>query len=273
MDHPTNRVLKPSGDVATMDPRSQSATSMDMSAIKSHLPNGGAVSTPPPPSSTKPQLLNTPFAEPRECHNQKCDKVEPKFGDFKNCVKCKMAPYCSKECKKNDRKAHKKECPELDKKRMSMKRVIAEAEIQRMEDLGAKYVAIGKDMFIEDVIQKYTDGEMMERYIDAFRLSRLDKLKERKERNIQSGILGDKNPQLGFKKFLDSLEQRDEIYAPWLRIAGQRKACERLANLQHGWSNIHQPVTEAEIKDHYGGASHLAVLRGLAGIAHGTVGG
>jgi len=47
----------------------------------------------------------------RKCQNPKCSKIEPQFGTFKVCAKCKAIPYCSIECQKIDWKNnHKNDC-------------------------------------------------------------------------------------------------------------------------------------------------------------------
>ena len=47
----------------------------------------------------------------RECSNAKCDKTERQPREFSTCSRCKLTPYCSRECQATDWKAgHKKTC-------------------------------------------------------------------------------------------------------------------------------------------------------------------
>eukprot|EP00457_Paulinella_chromatophora_P019310 gb/GEZN01020936.1/.p1 GENE.gb/GEZN01020936.1/~~gb/GEZN01020936.1/.p1 ORF type:complete len:171 (-),score=10.66 gb/GEZN01020936.1/:132-644(-) len=49
----------------------------------------------------------------RKCCYPECKKLESKSGEWALCVRCKCNCYCSKECQKQDWKAHKKWCAEV----------------------------------------------------------------------------------------------------------------------------------------------------------------
>ncbi|KAG4434911.1 hypothetical protein IFR05_009609 [Cadophora sp. M221] len=267
MDRPADRGPKPSGGTASTPPV-QNATTKDTPSRKRHPSNGGAAPIPPLSSSAKPQVNTSSVnLKGRKCSAKECDKVERKFGDFTTCRRCKMAPYCHRDCRKSDHKVHKKECAELDKQLQTFERNMAKARSQALKGLSSLCSEEGKKLLITELIQKHTNRQMMEWWIDTFRLFRLD---DCKARNIPIRNLGVPNLELAFKDFLDNLQQRDEVWATWLRKANGRKYCERLANHMSGWCNIHQHIPEAKIKDHYGDGSDLLVLRTLAKIAYGT---
>ncbi|KAK4209280.1 cytochrome P450 [Rhypophila decipiens] len=177
-----------------------------------------------------------------------CGKSPPEVS-LKKCAKCNVTPYCSRDCQKDDWKAHKKLCgkgpPPLD------------------THVSNPFTRLGDGTWLHDRPEK----DVFTLLIDAYRL-RVDD--EYKFDGIASpdSLYSGGDPVIGFQRFLDSVEHKTGLLPSWW-TAETREECLNIGKSGDAYANVHQKVDKAGINQHYGDDKFAMQLRMFAEAVYG----
>ncbi|KAF9113338.1 hypothetical protein BGX27_001788 [Mortierella sp. AM989] len=177
----------------------------------------------------------------------RCSKTSTSDGSaLKRCSKCKVAAYCSKDCQKEDWKAHKKLCASLARdaapKALS---ATPEKPFTKLQDKTWLHGRPEKDVYTL--------------LIDTYRLRMEDQYKFEGDADIDSVYGGAPDGTDGFLRFLRLVESRTGLLPRWW---SQEKAAECLNfGMTDDWASLASAIEKTDVVDHYQNALMPMQLR------------
>jgi mitochondrial splicing suppressor protein 51 len=177
-------------------------------------------------------------------------KKEMAFSSIKPCDKCKATLYCSRECKKDDWKVHKKACSKQ-----------ANANSFGLTPPNGLAQPISKPftrLFEKKWLHDRPEDDVYRVLIDAYRLSVHDELvlhSKTASSNIDVSL-----SDMGLRRLLDHVESREGMMPAWWTVE-KRQACLALASEDSQWYSLKKAVDRTEIAQQYGSEAFLMELR------------
>ncbi|OWP03035.1 hypothetical protein B2J93_3661 [Marssonina coronariae] len=175
-----------------------------------------------------------------------CFKPESQLPtSLKRCAKCHTAQYCSRDCQKEDWKAHKRVCG------------------KPVDQHNPGFHAINGLLGLSgnDYLHSLPEEDVFTQLIDCYRLRVDDEYTFTGEVSVH-GLYGGANPLPDFKRFLDKAEKAKGILPEWWNQE-KRKECVRAATGGDSWANIKRAVEKSDIMEHYKNPIMPMILRVL----------
>ncbi|KAK5944776.1 hypothetical protein PMZ80_001976 [Knufia obscura] len=193
-------------------------------------------------------MTSTPATSEPACGN--CQKSQTDHPiPLKRCAKCQNQYYCSRECQREDWKAHKPLCRSSD----SSTATIAPSGSGPCFKI-KPFTAIEEGTWLKD----RPEQDVFKLLTDVYRMRRADLDKfggKSRSGNINAGAPKEKVKE-GFEKFLATVKPKDDERAPVKKLLpawwSDEKAAECVQFAEGGeFSNIYKKVDKEGIQSHY----------------------
>ena len=198
-------------------------------------------------------------AEKDHCQNAtnkvcaNCQKSQSDLpASLKRCAKCQIQAYCSRDCQKEDWKAHKKTCASNQQGKPK-----ATTDFDAMPKQAGDFF---KGLVGDDFLHQLPEKDAFVRLIDCYRMRVED---DYKYAGDTRGLYNEENPLPDFQSFLDLAQKRKGLLPKWWS-AEKRRECERLAVDGTQWADIGCAVEKQDVIEHYGDGIMPMKLRLLA---------
>ncbi|TVY83493.1 hypothetical protein LSUE1_G004861 [Lachnellula suecica] len=199
---------------------------------------------------------STPSATPPTGNEFVCNTCKKPATSFPNplkkCAKCQVTKYCSRECQKDDWKAHKKICSAQSQSGDSKP---SSSGGRHNPGFNFAEALTGGGNSLHSLSEK----DAFTQIIDCFRLRCED---EYTFGANTIGIYDGKDPVPAFKKFLNLAEKREEILPGWWNQE-KRTECVEFATGGSEWADLSCAVEKSDIQEHYGDPTKPMALRVL----------
>ncbi|KAK1756547.1 hypothetical protein QBC47DRAFT_380138 [Echria macrotheca] len=196
---------------------------------------------------------------------EKCKKSPPEVS-LKRCAKCQNTAYCSRECQKDDWKAHKKICGKPNPPSA------AEAQASRLRppkglDAGVPnpFTRLDSDTLLHDRSQ----DDVFRLLIDTYRLLVEDCHNIEGKVELDSLYGRSPNARAAFTRFLNKIEQRKRSLLPSWWNDEKKKECVTFGLDDGKWQYLGRAVTKADLIEHYGDPQFPMQLRMLGEAVNG----
>ena len=201
-----------------------------------------------------------------KCAN--CGKTESEAGiDLKQCARCKIARYCSRDCQKADWKEHKRGCGSNAGSSTNTSPPTPTTAEQPLKGLS---VTVGKP-FHKLQAQKYLHDrpkqDVYKLLIDCYRLRAEDDYNLEGIAPADSIYGGAQDGQQGFRRFLRLAQGNEGLLPPWWSQENSAE-CEAVGT-NAGWSSLASEIQKSDIMEHYGNPKMPMQLRILGEQVYG----
>lgn len=199
---------------------------------------------------------------------------------IKRCAKCSETPYCSRECQKEDWKAHKKQCGTAKSSSSGggSSKPAAPGNSSRGAKPGKLSPPKGVDAGVADPFTRLngntwlhgrSETDVYRLLLDAYRLRANDDYNMEGDVDADGLLAGNPSALPAFKRFLTKVEGKEPALLPGWWSAEKRTACEAMGMDRGVWQNLMTAVEKSDIIDHYGDGQFPMQLRMFAETALG----
>jgi splicing suppressor protein 51 len=173
-----------------------------------------------------------------------CKKTEAQLPEpLKQCAKCKIATYCSRDCQKADWKDHKKLCGRGASVSFGVPPTLPQPQFHRINDASSILGGIS-----EDALHKIPNQTDVYRHlIDSYRMRVEDEYTWSGE---LTGLYAGEHPLIGFRKFLDLAERKGTMLPKWWNKE-KRAECEKLGMTAGQFSSLRGAMEKSDVLEHY----------------------
>lgn len=215
--------------------------------------------------------MNSASESPRCVACQKLESALP--NPLKRCAQCKSTFYCSRQCQKDDWKAHKTHCNQANDAKPSTTSNSPDSA-QRLENLFKLFAQSGLTGDTNDIFTapnkpgylcRLPEREVYAAIIDSYRLRIEDEYVFTGE---ASGLYAHEDPLPDFRRYLAKVEKCGNILPAWWNRT-KRHMCERQATSASERSDINCTVKKSDIMEHYKDRLMPMRLRMIAEMATG----
>ncbi|KAG0016260.1 hypothetical protein BGZ80_009333 [Entomortierella chlamydospora] len=202
----------------------------------------------------------------------RCSKLPTNANPLKRCSKCRAVTYCSRECQKEDWKAHKKLCALLAANATTstpfMTTTLAPRPVNTSNALSVTADKPFHKLHSKTWLHGRPEKDAFKLLIDTYRLRMEDMYKFEGGAETDSVYNGSPDGSEGFKRFLKLAESRPGVLPPWW---SQAKAEECLQfGMTDDWASLASAVEKADLIKHYDDALMPMQLRMFGEQVYGT---
>ena len=184
---------------------------------------------------------------------------------LKNCAKCGIASYCSRDCQKADWKTHKKVC--------GRQVPPPQRSSSAAPTSGGALDAPVPDPFIRLDNGTWLHGrpekDVFRLLIDAYRMRMEDNYKFDGECDEDSIYGGSRDGVAGFQRFLDKVASKGGLLPAWWDEK-KKAECVRYGQGEDPWARLDSAVEKADVSDHYNDGQFPMQLRMFGETVYGT---
>jgi splicing suppressor protein 51 len=196
-----------------------------------------------------------------------CSKVD----NLKRCAKCHTAQYCSRDCEKNDWKAHKRVCAQYaaaNTARASSTPPSASNPAEPPKNLTVRIEKPFHELSTKTWLHNRPENDVHKLLIDCFRLRQDDNYKFKGDVDRNSIYDGFADSMPGFRKFIPRATGRPGLLPSWWSPA-KAQECEAIGSGE-GWSSLSCAMEKSDIVEHYGDPLMPMQLRMLGEQVYGS---
>ena len=194
---------------------------------------------------------------PIENHCLNCNKSETETGPLKQCVRCKSARYCSRDCQKADWKKHKKNCANLAQAAGETPSAQGTGRSNSNDNNATSPLEFQLEKpFTQLYAKKWLHGrpetDVYKLLIDTYRLRMEDNYSFTGDVDEDSIYSGRASGVVGFQRFLRLIEREGRELLPDWWSPAKAKECVALGSGRDKDYNLSHAVEKSDIIEQYG---------------------